>query len=543
LHAVQLLRLLRIYQSIVASRPLEQGNREFLVMLVRSIEAIRSALTDDRAIPQPVFAIVEPALARLRAQAADNAAQIARANIPILDAALHKMRGGFGTDSLYVRRSIVCSERDYSEICVVCGPGLGMGDEITFLQFFRALVTRQPNASLTFFNLYPGLWRQFIPSARHAHYRGRPTRPIEFISHAPKDAARRSLVVVVDFDAYNLHAGIIPKRARQDVLEISLGYRTLWFARGDSAYVDVEHVERMAASSNYEFVETLTRRVLGATTRHAPLTGLRPARPVARRRAVILVNALSSKPVPLATADWHAALVAARRSLGNAPDLHACIYPGLDPRSLREASALQRTLARERGITASVLTAAGGRALTPFNAVDALVAFLRRIDVCLTIDTFTAHLVPLFGIPTLVIALKQNREFWVPVPQACYCLIQDFAREVPAFLSQTLRSRANPASSTPSRQAAARALTRATEQLHQDAGSAASIEALCAKLTAYLMHMNGDVARASDARRWLRYWSRLTTATRREPLASEQTAPLIRQWEVSEFFKRAALEA
>lgn len=543
MHAPQLLRLLRIYQSIIASRPLEQGNREFLAMLLRSVETIRAALANDDAMPQIVRGIVDPLVARLQTQTVHNAAHVARAIVSIVDAALQRLRGGFGMDSLYVRRPVLRAQRDYSRICVVNGPGLGLGDEITFLQFFRALAAWQPNASLTFFNLYPGLWRHFVPSARHVHYRGRPIQPIEFVSQPAKDPAGRSLVVVVDFDAYNLHDAIIPRQPRQDVLEISLGHRMLWYARGDSAYVDVEHLERTGATSTYEFVEKLTQRVLGAPTNRTPWPPVRPPRSASRREAVILLNALSSKPVPLATADWHAALLAARRAIGAGPALHVCIYPGLHTGSMREARALQQALAREDRISASILTAPGGRQLTPYNAIDALIAFLRRTDVCLTIDTFTAHLVPLFGIPTLVVALKPNREFWVPVAHACYCLVEDFAREVPAFLANVVRCRLDAPRSAPSRQTAARALARATEQLHFHEGSPASIEALCARLTAYLMHTNGDTARMSEARRWLRYWSRLTSATRREPLPPEQTAPLIRQWVVSEFFKRAALEA
>src|SRR5205823_6118780 len=82
----------------------------------------------------------------------------------------------------------------------------------------------------------------------------------------------------------------------------------------------------------------------------------------------------------------------------------------------------------------------GGRPLTPFNAVDSLVASLSSVDLCLTMDTFTAHLVPLFGTPTIVVALKDNHEFWVPSRRAFYCLIDNFQRDLPEAAARILRA-------------------------------------------------------------------------------------------------------
>ena len=132
------LHLLWVYESIVATRPLSRGNREFLGMLLESARAIAAYL--DRLEPSVGLADV---VRLVRGQTVDTAVTQAR---NILDS-VRRLRGDQdprGNRTLYLRRPLPPLREAYSGITVIFGPGLGMGDEITFLRLLRRLAARFP---------------------------------------------------------------------------------------------------------------------------------------------------------------------------------------------------------------------------------------------------------------------------------------------------------------------------------------------------------------------------------------------------------------
>ena len=535
----EFLRLLRIYETVIASRPLERGNREFLEMLIESSTWLARHMSTN-ASGTATTGTIEHLRTLIACQAPHNAASIARQVLSeiqrISGSAIERTR-----HSLYVRRPVSPLRSDYSAITVIVGPGLGLGDEITFLRLLRGLGQRYPAASLTVFDLYPGLWRYLLPDARHRHYCGKPNRPFEHLAAASESLPTNELVVVIDFGGYDLHDGVVPRHGGRDVVEISLGMRCVWAAPGDSPWVEMDQSSELQHTDNYGFVDLLEKRLLGHSDDAGPWAPLREPRSVAARcrSPVILLNATSSKHVPLTPIDWGHALQAIRLRLGQSLDVR--VFPGVHEASREDATCLCAALEAGKGVRAAPLSAPGGRPLTPFNAVDCLVASLDSVDLCLTMDTFTAHLVPLFGTPTVVVALKDNREFWVPSRRAFYCLIENFQQDLPAAAARLLRARETkrPVQSGD----AARALADATDALRASATDLDRLEQLCAVLMRYLAQATPGDRLAAEGRQWLRFWSRLLSALRREPLAPQHVAPFLRRWERSEFLKRALIEA
>jgi len=407
--SVELFHLLGIYQVVVAGllRPLDVGNREFLESLLADSRALGQALAQAPALHGEDRAALGALLAAVAAQepgsaAAERARQILEAGERLVGRTqgrrLRPARGG-ELDPLPV---------DYARLTVVFGPGLGLGDQIMYLSLLRALAAHVPGAEITVFTLYPGLWAELLPAARERSYRGDPLRPFRFLRR--DGAPGRELVVAADFGANDLHRGVARPSRGRDVLEVALGPHRAWFARAGTEPVRTEQWPMPAAGGYYALLAAMAGRLCPAGTPwpvwEAAAPRRRPQRP-----PCVLVNPLSSKRFPFGPEHWAAVLA---RLDGLVGGLQARVFPGVHPAS--RASAMQVVeLARAAGVQVAPLDE-GEAPLTPEDGVARVCRAAREADLCLTVDTFTAHLVPLFGTPTVTLTPVENRAFWAPAP-------------------------------------------------------------------------------------------------------------------------------
>ncbi|MFQ5906392.1 MAG: hypothetical protein ACE5JA_07450, partial [bacterium] len=143
---------------------------------------------------------------------------------------------------LYIRGSLPPLRSDYTTITVIFGPALGLGDQITFLQFLRGLARYCQQARMTIFTLYPNLWRHLLPQAREFHYRERPLRPFSHLAMSRRHRKKeiQELVVVADFEGFDFHRKVISQKPGRDILEIALGRRAAWLNRYGSPWLRFE---------------------------------------------------------------------------------------------------------------------------------------------------------------------------------------------------------------------------------------------------------------------------------------------------------------
>jgi hypothetical protein len=315
-------------------------------------------------------------------------------------------------------------------------------------------------------------------------------------------------------------------------VEISLGLHKLWMSLANSPWVHFRTVEQVP-SNNYALVTTFAEQLLG------PAPGTPTWAPVATRRTMrgevlrVLHNPHSSKPVPFDAQRWVELFSQVARRC-NERQLEVTILPGLDKASRGDSLAIVHALSRS-GISARLL-GSQRRETTPYNTIASIVSALHRFDMCVTIDTFTAHLAPLFGVPTIVLALKQNPQFWVPARHAIYltpdAIDRDFA---PLFARLSGDSKVSPA-----RRSAAIALDRALNRAcgHTDIHG---LQGIYRALINYLATVD-DRSAWADGVRWLRFWSRAQGALQREPVSSELLAPYLRVFTDSAFCKLALFD-
>ncbi|MCZ6691159.1 MAG: hypothetical protein O7H41_16355 [Planctomycetota bacterium] len=534
--AEDLLQLLRKYISIVASRPIDKGNQEYLSSLLSSIDQLGGSAVA-RLRGNSISSDIRSLIRTFRQAGAASVPAIARMALRQLDLICDRQLPTQGTERLYLDGEVSPLTRRYSHVSVMFGAGLGMGDEISFLQFLRALFRQYQDARREIFSIYPDLWQTLLPEVRSFHYRAKPLRPLRHISsHARRMRDSESgLLLVVDFDGYDYHRIRLLRHTSLDILELSLGLRKVWFARGDSPWVETEDFALPRTVDNYAFLQIAGSRLLVDFPAENTWATLQPskARKRDRCRRVILLNPISSKPVPLAPGDWSVIFRRILEGISGRASLHAIVFPGLDASSSSLARDVVAALGEEEGVTAGLLMGLSGGPITPHDGNLALVRALDDVDLCITVDTFTAHMVPLFGVNTTVIELKDSRAFWVPSPTSFYFTLGQVHEELPATVSHLLGS--------PSEDAKLRygeAVVRATEK----AFTSSSTD------TRDLMVIIGELARYAElpgsrpqfetwARQWLMFWSRLVSAFRREPVSRGRLVSYLHRWRSSNFYK------
>jgi len=138
----------------------------------------------------------------------------------------------------------------------------------------------------------------------------------------------------------------------------------------------------------------------------------------------------------------------------------------------------------------------------------------------------------LLGVPTIVVAYADNTRFWVPSEWCFHTMLDVAEREIPP-LAALLLSRPPP--SAPGWRSAAE-LVAATRKAAVHGLDEDSIAAILGPLPRVLAQLESFPDR-DEGLRWLRIWSRLPPAVRREAADSQQLQAYLEAWRSTRFYK------
>jgi hypothetical protein len=519
-----LLHLIWTYQAILSHRPIERGNRAYLAALVEASQSLAKSLdsSSHRAANPPLDRL----RTALRAQNVLNAQVVSRNILPLIRACASEAGARTSAHDLYLNRARA-SLRPADELIVTFGPGLGLGDEIACLNFVRQLTARSGAERTTIFSTYPGLWPLLTPNVRSRHYWANPLRP--YRAARLSSSTRRLLVVAIDFDGNGLHHAVLPRAESTDVLEIAIGLRRGWLRRGDGAWVEIIEPAANREAGNYEWLHAMGA-ALDPDAPPGPLwDSLVPERPK-RTSGVptVFLNPLSSKPVPWIVRDWVAIFRELSRAIGTDGRIRVSVYPGVDNASAADAGSIAAALGSLPRVDADVLS----RSLTPYSGMRAIARELSRAAVCLTIDTFTAHLATLLQVPTVVMTLKDNRAFWVPCPWSFYVQPAEVMVLVPAIVASLLTPRR-----TEARGGAGDRVRRATAAIADTEEPRAALAALTTGLTLLVGRFEDTSPFVASGRQWLHFWTKVGEAVRRAPVTASELSHFVTAWQASTFYR------
>ena len=538
----EILHVLEVYQGIITARPLEMGNREFSQCLISASQSLGSTLlTVPRSTltSSPELRTIQELIGK---QTTANAKSIA-AHLLATIADLKRHNGREKNSSRpYFRGTLPQLSGDYTRVTVIFGPALGLGDQITFFQFLQKLVASCPRASFTIYTLYPNLWRHLLPQARELSYRGRPLRPfLQLKLPARQDRpAERELVIFADFECFNFHRKIVPHAPSRDIVEIALGRRTAWLSRGNSPWTRFEEFFSEAVVNNYGILSRMSARFFPNSDEKEIWSPLktRPENLSGNHNYLVFLNPFSSKQFPFQPDDWRQMLRQIRERLPKHFGMEVVVYPGLDATTRAYVRKICRPVPYEAHMKVRSMEEFDRfNSLTPYSAIPNLIKLLDRVDLCLTVDTFTAHLVPLFAVPTVVITLAENREFWVPGPWSFHCLVSNAARSLPLLAAELLRIQANSRTILPQEVQSANVLLDATAKAARHGINLDAIDEIQNALLNVLHDAPVVQSYQLQARQWLLLWSQLASAMRSEAVDEAGLEPYLYRWKESEFLK------
>lgn len=544
--ASEILDLLEAYQGVIRARPLEMGNAEFLQCLLSSSRQLGNALGSAPRPSELSRAEIRALITLLEEETPSNGKRLSGRALRMISEMRRRRGTRYESPAIYVRGDFRPLPKNYSRVTVVFGPALGLGDQITFFAFLKRLAKYCSRASLTIFTLYPNLWPQLLPTCKELSFRSKPLRPFVYLqSVAPVPKRARELVIIADFECFNLHRKVVPHRPGRDILEIALGRRAAWLNQEGSPWMSFGDFFSSNIPNNYWILDTLANQLLPGTGVCWPWRPLEQARRKTRHinEKVIFLNPFTSKDFALTPQAWYRALLRAKALLPKEARVRVLLYPGLHPSTVKYATDICRLSAKgPASMAVRLLAHKNGNPITPVNALSTLARALANVDLCLTVDSFAAHFAPLFDVPTVVVTHRDNREFWVPSGRSFYCMLDHMRRTVPRLVAYVVYALSGAGSSEHFRECV-RNMIEITSVAVEKGVAPQTIRDIQNSLALTLRRTSPLFPFREQGMRWLLLWSRIARGLSVEHVNHNALQPYLFQWKECEFFKLLTLSA
>ncbi len=401
-------------------RPISVSNTAYIVSSLRSLQAIATAIEDIDSEIRPCYrneyrrfaallkeTVRHPTPPRLAAMR-----HYIENDLPLYSK-LRQMPYDFGTCPPRPLKG-----RSYSRMLVMIGPGIGIGDEVSFTTFFRSLRDHFhiPAARAEIYTFSPGLWQTLAPEFA---IRGLAGAPLGFFARLRRrlktTPPSEVLIIYASFMGQEMHRCLLPYREQLDVIEVALASGQAWLKlRGQGR--GVTHRGRDQKTPNMiRALEELLHHLLGQKPRIASRSTL-SYRLKSGKVFRIFVNPFTSKFSPLKPEHWAQFIRDVRSALPRSTLLSCRLSPGLSPWCLEYARQIVRATAQlvPDNIKLSILSESDGVKLNSENAIQEMHKALAKADLVLAIDTYTAHLAAYLNTVSIALCLNRNPEFWEP---------------------------------------------------------------------------------------------------------------------------------
>ncbi|MBW2737728.1 MAG: hypothetical protein JRE64_02530 [Deltaproteobacteria bacterium] len=317
----------------------------------------------------------------------------------------------------------ILSGVDFNRIIVVIGPGLGLGDEISCFEVFKAMQERHPKADIEILSYTPGLWRQLTPSCKVHSLRGNPLKAYDRIIESQRlNRCDDMLVLFVNFIGLELHLTIFDQGPR--VAEIAIGAHKVSVLSDDLTTIETFEHKDPISPNNYRSLRLIGEKLFG----HCPAPNAmeistkwseRMRTKSKKNTFSVFLNPFTSKPILLTTSEWAKFVETALAQLPESISLECTIFQGLSEKTLSYAKEIAEkirtnTFSPDRLVIK--MTSEKEAPLDSDRAVSDVSQAILRSDLVFGIDTYTAHLAVALERPTLALCYQPNIEFWADHP-------------------------------------------------------------------------------------------------------------------------------
>lgn len=394
------LALFRQTLSVLANRTVSEANLPFITSRIELVQRLGSGL--DREFEQ--FHGLSSHLSPLTLHNFRELSARVLAQLP----APEEPAGGFVR--MAAHRPI--KPADFDRIAVLFSPEIGIGDELTFYQ----LLAKFPVDRCEIWSTIPQIWRR-LGFERAKSYCSVPDEPFQRIEASPHPD--RLLVLHIGFLDGAFVQSAYRTYSSSTLVQVTLANHSIMAWSGGRAVQFYR--SPIDCPNNYEFVLEASRAFFDLDRERLPVYEVYRPKPERPTDAVVrlLINPLTSKRMLLSPSDW-VEFVSALGGSEQHPGRYRCtVLAGFSPATVRYAEEIVQGLrSRLPGIEADCLRDERGELAGIDNAMDLVLDRMRETDLMLGIDTYTAHLAPLFGIPSYALFYNDRNGFRVPASDA-----------------------------------------------------------------------------------------------------------------------------
>jgi len=420
----------------LADRPLSVANTPFVVGCLRALAHLQAELSGmaaalevpERKQAQQLAEMLRRFLAAPDPAGAQRISRFVAQDMPLYARAVQS--GG-------PERPLAAGALEHcraERLVVMIGPGIGIGDEIKLHFMIAGLqqALRIAPALVTLHSFCPAIWRTLLPGCQ-----------VSDLSRAPLAAFRqamsepRTLTLFASFLEH--HAlRLLPAGAPDGTAGPAEGHVQGSLQGGTALALTLANCEVRLRSGGVRAEQVVrrlhvkapsyTRAVMELTCHlcpslHAAAAALpqAPAHAGAGRDFSLVISPFTSKTHSLTPGDWADFMLLIRRAIPPARRLDCQILPGLSP-SCRDFAQNIQALAQARlgKEDRAALLDANRPPLNEADAFAAIFAALRKADLLLSIDTYTAHLAAHAGVVTMALCLNRNVHFWDTTPYSIW---------------------------------------------------------------------------------------------------------------------------
>jgi ADP-heptose:LPS heptosyltransferase len=303
--------------------------------------------------------------------------------------------------------------RSCERILLVLGPAIGIGDEIVTFPLPRWIKRANPEAHLTTLTAYDGLWNGVAAVDRVATYDHHDA--VVDAMRGEHDIGTFDLVLLVDFENPELYRAVTAEKKIARYAELSLGARVLAAVDNVEGWTYHQTLPVAYFRNVYDGFDELARS-LGVSPDAADRLDATCSDRDGNGDLRVFVSPFSSKYDP--SPRYWSTLVSTLIPDNAGRAVRFVLDPGPNATTQRFATEVARAAAaRSRpGVSHDVAVADGPGRLS----LTGVFAELKRADVVLCADSFTAHAAPRMACTTLVIASPGLENWRVPSDHSYY---------------------------------------------------------------------------------------------------------------------------
>lgn len=390
------LALLRQTASVLVSRNVSEANLPFVLSRIKMVRSLCNSIGSEN---QPLgwlkLQALQLSLANYKAICASIMSQLPAAIKPT---------GGF----VHLSSFPTIQTMNYARVVVYFSPEIGIGDEVSFYQLLRQFAP----PSLEVWTTIPEIWHRIGFRKVHSYLQN-PNAP--FSRMASKKDSQKTLIIYIGFLDGDFVESTYPDFPGCHLLQITLGnHQVLYWTGGKSIHIYRSPVIRI---NNYEFIFNLGSQLFAFDNPSPKLYAVRfgnnSKRSHTRRR--VLVNPLTSKLMIISLEQWTSLIETVLISLDDKQPTKVCVLAGFTPATQSFSAALvSRLRAVSMNYHVDLLKDQNGNLPDMDHAMDLVLDQMENSDLLIGMDTYTAHLAPLFDVTCYTVFYKDDKMFRIP---------------------------------------------------------------------------------------------------------------------------------